>query len=79
MKINGMPITASKFAFDGCHKIYLIETPEEEARLEGLGYNILPIKDLQETYEDSCSLRFISDSALTTEFARQFEDAVFDH
>ena len=32
MKINGKEVTAKKFAFEGCHKIYVIDTPEEEAQ-----------------------------------------------
>jgi hypothetical protein len=27
MKINGKEVTAKKFAFEGCHKIYVIDTP----------------------------------------------------
>jgi hypothetical protein len=27
MKINGKEVTAKKFAYEGCHKIYVIDTP----------------------------------------------------
>jgi hypothetical protein len=60
MKINGLQVTAKKFAFDGCHKIYLIENGDEEAEALSYGYRILPIGELPQAYEDSCPLRFIS-------------------
>lgn len=60
MKINGLRVTAKKFAFDGCHKIYLIENGDEEAEALSYGYRILPIQELPQAYEDSCALRFIS-------------------
>ena len=43
MKINGKEVTAKKFAFEGCHKIYVIDTPEEEAQALKYGYDIYPI------------------------------------
>lgn len=49
-----------KFAYDGCHKIYLIESEEQEKEAKSYRYNILPIEELLNTYEDSCSLRFIN-------------------
>ena len=29
LKINGKPVTATEFAYDGCHKMYLINSPED--------------------------------------------------
>ena len=77
MNLNGKPVTAKKFAFDGCHKIYLLDTTAQatEARLSG--YTILPIARLEETYNDSCGLKFISDWALES-YVSQFEEAVFE-
>lgn len=77
MKINGIEITAKKFAFDGCHKIYLIESPEEELDARQTGYDIFPINFLQQAYKDSCQLKFIQDWALTIDYVPQFEKAVF--
>lgn len=84
MKINGLKVTAKKFAFDGCHKIYLIENGDEEAEARNYGYRILPIGELPQAYEDSCSLRFISNWPLGlnnddfVSYVEQFEDAHFE-
>lgn len=59
MKINGKEITAKAFAFDGCHKIYLVETVEDDETLREYGYDIYEISGIKQAYEDSCSLRFI--------------------
>ncbi len=82
MKINGKEVTAEKFAFEGCHKIYVIDTPEEEAQALKYGYNIYPIEEIREAYEGSCSLKFISSWPLDTDefvsYVGQFEDANFE-
>ncbi|CAB5220024.1 hypothetical protein UFOVP232_28 [uncultured Caudovirales phage] len=75
--INGKTTTAKKFAFDGCHKIYLLEKAGDEADAIDTGYDIFPISELQSAYDGSCGLRFISDWSLTKSFVPQFEDAVF--
>lgn len=76
MRINGKEITAKKFAFDGCHKIYLLDTTAQatEARLSG--YRIHSIAKLKEAYNGSCGLKFISDWALES-YVSQFEEAIF--
>jgi hypothetical protein len=82
MKINGLQVTAQTFAFDGCHKIYLLEDGAEEAHARELGYNIYPIDELRQAYEGSCSLRFISNWPLDNDefvsYVGQFEDANFE-
>ena len=84
MKINGLQVTAKKFAFDGCHKIYLIENGEEEAEALSYGYRILLIQELPQAYEDSCPLRFISNwpLGLSNEdfisYVEQGDDATFE-
>ena len=78
MKINGIEIKAQYFAYDGCHKIYLIESDEQKNEAEGYGYTIYPIANIQDAYENSCSLKFISSWDLNTRYVRQFEDAVFE-
>jgi hypothetical protein len=81
MKINGKEVTAEKFAYEGCHKIYVIDTPEEEAQALKYGYNIYPIKEIREAYEGSCSLKFISNWPLDdnnfVSYVAQFEKATF--
>lgn len=77
MKINNIATNAKKFAYDGCHKIYLLESRGNEAQAIAGGYDILPIGKLEYAYETSCGLRFISNWDLTTTFVNQFDTAEF--
>ena len=76
MKINGTEITATKFAFDGCHKFYLLNGYSEQKEAEEMGYSIYPIKDLPEAFWNSCPLRFIGNWDLSGNIVNQFEEAV---
>ena len=78
MKINDQKITAKTFAYDGCHKIYLLENDEQVCEAKALGYNTLPIAEIEQAYEDSCGLRFIQYWSLDRECVPQFEDAKFN-
>ncbi len=78
MKINNQETEAKKFAYDGCHKIYLIEDEADEKMALEYTYKILPIEELEETFEKSCELRFISNWKLTKSFVKQFENAIFE-
>ena len=78
MKINNQETEAKKFAYDGCHKIYLIEDEADEKKALEYTYKILPIEELKETFEKSCPLRFINNFKLTKFFVRQSENAVFE-
>lgn len=79
MKINGKEITAEKFAFDGCHKIYLVENATDESEAVKCGYALLHVSDLKETFENSCELRFIRFWDLDrAPVVGQFEKAVFE-
>lgn len=77
MIVNGKKITAIEFAFDGCHKIYLVNNAEDKNQLIEYGYNFYPIEELQEVYEGSCSLRFIQDMTTFNNIVAQSEEAVF--
>ena len=77
MKINGKETLAKQFAYDGCHKIYLIENEQQLQEARWNEYSIYPISKLKQTFEDSCELRFISDWGLSKHYVNQFEDAVF--
>ena len=48
-----------EFAWDGCHKIYLITTQDEAAQAHGYGYDLLDISEIKRVYEESCPLKFI--------------------
>ena len=57
--IDGKTLDIKGFAFDGCHKIYLLAQKDiQEARY--MSYDVYDIKDLQKAWDDSCGLRFIS-------------------
>ena len=74
MRINDQTTNAEFFAYDGCHKIYLLEDAEDMNDAIENGYNIYSIDLLQDCYDNSCSLRFISNWKLTTQFVSQFDE-----
>jgi len=77
MTINGHKITAKQFAWDGCHKIYLINTRKDKRIFLEYGYDLFPIDELEKAYANSCSLRFIENGDLS-DVVGQFETAVFE-
>ena len=77
MIINGYKVTQKYFAYDGCHKIYLLDEDDIE-KLEGTGYDIIPIEQLQHIWEISCPLRFINTWKLQS-IVQQGERATFIH
>lgn len=78
MKINGKEINSKEFAYDRCHKIYLLDDEEDKTSAITSGYNILPVSELQETYKNSCELKFIYNWKLDKNYVGQFEKAVFE-
>ena len=61
MVISGKKTDAKWFAFDGCHKFYLLETQGDYdncVKEWGKEY-IYPIDDLPKEFYNSCPLRFI--------------------
>lgn len=79
--INGDPIEARGFMWDGCHKIYLIRSDEDLARMVGAGWDVdtvVPLEHLPDIWEQSCGLRFISSGDLSETYVSQdtSEDAV---
>ena len=75
-EINGIEIIGNKFAYDNCHKIYIIEDEQDEQEAKECGYNIYPIEDIKSAYDNSCSLKLISNWKLTKRYVKQFEDYV---
>lgn len=78
MKINNVEVIGNRFAYDGCHKIYMIENQEDEQKSRECGYEILDISQLIKTYKDSCELRFIRNWKLDKLYVAQFENATFE-
>lgn len=79
MKINNKEVIGDKFAYDGCHKIYIIENEKDREDAEEYDYQILDLKDIQNVYENSCELKFISNWKLDKRYVNQFEDAIFEY
>lgn len=79
MKVNGIEIIGSKFAYDGCHKIYIIEDEVDERKALELGYDIFAIDELEDTWNNSCELRFIRNWKLNKDYVKQFENATFEY
>ncbi|MFA7709926.1 MAG: hypothetical protein WCY30_02340 [Candidatus Neomarinimicrobiota bacterium] len=77
MKINGIKIKAKEFAYDECHKIYLIDLLAEKKDAIGFGYIIYPIEKLPDIWERACPLRFIRRWRGCKPIVRQGEKAVF--
>ena len=77
IKINGIEVVGDYFAYDGCHKIYILE--DEKDRLEAkVHYMIVLIKNIKKVYSSSCELRFIDNWKLTKVYAKQGEFAEFE-
>lgn len=69
MKIGRYKTKAKEFFFDGCHKIYLIETPRDKKVFLSRDWeesDIYPIDQLIEIYRTACPLKFISTCKLKT-------------
>jgi hypothetical protein len=77
MKIGRYKVNTDSFAYDGCHKIYILECEKDKEAAKELEYKILPIAELFDTYECSCSLKFISNWQLNKGYVRQFKKPTF--
>jgi len=71
VEINDTRIWADEFAWDGCHKLYIVTDQESRDQLEGYGYDFFPINELKECWDSSCGLRFISDASLNCNYISQ--------
>lgn len=78
MKINGKKVKGNKFAYDGCHKIYVCEDEKDIKEAVEIGYAILDIRQLKNIYENSCPLKFISSWKLDKSYIKQYEEAIFE-
>lgn len=62
-------------AYDGCHKIYILEDTEDVKKALEIGYEIHNMSELIQLYNTSCELRFINNWKLNKTFVAQFENA----
>lgn len=61
--IDDVEVPASHFAYDGCHKIYLITNEGDLGHMLDQGWpteDFHPISELPGIWEETCGLRFIS-------------------
>ncbi|PJE00951.1 MAG: hypothetical protein CK429_35925 [Mycobacterium sp.] len=78
LTINGVVVEATEFAYDGCHKIYLIIWGGDRDIMLDCGYtdaDIHPIETLPDVWADTCPLRFISSADLSTHYVEQCDTA----
>lgn len=80
MKINGIKVETevNTFAYDGCHKIYILEDYVDQNEARTMGFEIKHIQDLPSTYRNSCPLKFINNWKLDKCYAPQCEDVRFE-
>lgn len=79
MKVNGKEIKGKGIAYDGCHKIYIIEDKQDEIEAHKMGYELYVLDILEKIYNNSCPLRFISNWKLDKNFVKQCEVAIFEN
>lgn len=72
--INGRKVIGEHFAYDGCHKIYVLANDDELKEAKEMEYDVHPIKELEDKYEDSCGLRFIAFWNLTDSYVSQWDN-----
>ena len=79
MKINGEIVNANQFAFDGCHKIYLLDSDDARNIMLECGYSeddFYSISDLPLKWKQACGcgLQFIYSADLKRVYVRQGEE-----
>lgn len=79
MKINRIEVKGIGVAYDGCHKLYILEDLEDVRQAKELGYTIYDdVVYVEDLYAMSCELRFISNWKLDKNYVKQCEKAVFE-
>lgn len=79
--INGINVSATEFFFDGCHKFYIPDTPEDYEKMYGCGWepaDLYPIDLLPEIWVESCPLRFIESVDFSKVYVPQCTAARFE-
>ena len=59
-------------AWDGCHKIYMLQEEQAETEARDMGYTVFAASELPEIWDSSCSLRFVNRWALAEESIEGF-------
>ena len=72
LKVNGKHIMSNGyFAYDGCHKIYILEDKNDIAMAMEYGFRLYPTFELKSTFENSCALKFIHNMKLDKTYVGQ--------
>lgn len=77
--VNDVLVEGTSFVYDNCHKIYIIEDLEDvKSVYEIWGEDEIfhKLEDLEDAYNNSCPLRFISNWKLDKRYVKQFEENV---
>ncbi len=78
MKVNGKTIRGIGFAYNGCHKFYILANMNEWKTAKEYGFQCHSLRSLQRLWNASCPLRFISTWNLSDYYVEQGEQAVFE-
>ncbi len=78
MKVNGKEINGIGFAFNGCHKIYIVANRAERTAALQMGYKVYGLNKLQNVWNNTCPMRFISQWDLSDYYVKQGEQAIFE-
>lgn len=71
-KVNGKHIMSNGyFAYDGCHKIYILEDKKDIETAMEYGFRLYPTFELKSTFENSCELKFIYNMKLDKAYVDQ--------
>lgn len=58
-KLDAIEASDLMVAFDGCHKLYLVDGPEEIADASATGYDLHEAKEIRALVNRSCGLVFV--------------------
>lgn len=70
-KVAAIEASGMRIVFDGCHKIYVAETPADIAEAESYGYDptdIYPASEIRDIIQRSCFLVFVHAMSLRDDF-----------
>ncbi len=79
MKVNGKEIVGIGFAYDGCHKFFVLKNEEEKEEALFYGHEFHKLRWLKRYWEISCPLKFIISWDLSCYYVKQGEQATFEY
>lgn len=71
-KVAAIEASGLSLAYDGCHKIYVMEGAADEAEMRGYGYDLAddsyPASEIRRLINESCGLVFVHSANLRDDF-----------